>query len=179
MWTIRCALYSTIDAKYSAHQPACAMSTLVLVKSNKDSSAWSGINIQLIVSSLLLQMYRQPYARYTEHLLPNTALVFLVTLRQLCALPYQIDMCTIVILHICLEIQCTCSSLRYDKSGRVRIECNYCSNYSASNIQLNGYPLLLVICRHFVARHTPHGLPSTTYASRFVACQLWSLSNTM
>jgi hypothetical protein len=34
MWTIRCSLYSAFVAFYSAHHPASAMLTVLLVKSN-------------------------------------------------------------------------------------------------------------------------------------------------
>jgi hypothetical protein len=63
---------------------------------------------------------------------------------------------------------------RYVNSGQGRIQCNYYSICSAFNIELNVFPLLLVISRHFASRHAPHLLPNTLHFSRFVQHQLWS-----
>jgi hypothetical protein len=52
------------------------------------SSAYSGINIQLDVSPLLLEMSRQFNSRYTANLVPNTAHILRCTLCDLWSRPY-------------------------------------------------------------------------------------------
>jgi hypothetical protein len=52
------------------------------------SSAYSGLNIQLDVSALLLQISRQFNVRYTAKLLPNTAHIVQFTLCELWSRPY-------------------------------------------------------------------------------------------
>ena len=70
MSLIRCAEYSTYDAKSAG---------LCHVNSGPDQIlcnckfAYSGLNIQMMVSSFLLQICRQDYASCIPHLLPNTA----------------------------------------------------------------------------------------------------------
>jgi hypothetical protein len=52
------------------------------------SSAYSGFNIRLNVSALLLYIWRQFKARYTANLVPNTAHKAQFTLCELWSLPY-------------------------------------------------------------------------------------------
>jgi hypothetical protein len=52
------------------------------------NSAYSGFNIQLIVSALLLEISRQFNARYTAFLVPNTEHIVQFTLCELWSRPY-------------------------------------------------------------------------------------------
>jgi hypothetical protein len=63
------------------------------IQCNYGSALW-GLNIELVVSPLLLQMYEQLNARYTPHLQPNTAHVNRFVLCQLWILsnPMQIQL---------------------------------------------------------------------------------------
>jgi hypothetical protein len=82
-----------------------------------------------------------------------------------------------VILHICWQIQHTCSCVHYVNSGPCQIQ-RYCSSaYSDFNIHLNISPLLLVICRQFNAHCIPHLLINTAHVIRLKLCQLCALSN--
>jgi hypothetical protein len=71
-----------------------------------------------------------------------------------------------VMLHICWQIQLTCSSLHYVNSGRGQIQ-SYCSTaHSVLNIQLSVSQFLFLMSRQFDARYTPHLLPNTGPISR-------------
>jgi hypothetical protein len=71
--TIQWALHCKLGAKYSAHSPVCAANEC------NYSSAYSGFNIQLNASAVLLEIYRQFNARYTETFVPITAHILLFT----------------------------------------------------------------------------------------------------
>jgi hypothetical protein len=80
-------------------------------------------------------------------------------------------------LHICCHTQGTITGLRYVKSCPRKIQYIYISWYSGFNIQLNVSPLILVICRQFNERYTPHFLPNTGNDIRFTLCHLYSRPN--
>jgi hypothetical protein len=52
------------------------------------SSAYSGFNIRLNLSALLLEIIGHIHACYTANLVPNAAHILLFTLCELCSLPY-------------------------------------------------------------------------------------------
>jgi hypothetical protein len=52
------------------------------------SFAYSGFNIRLNVSALLLEIIGHFHASYTANLVPNTAHILLFTLCELCSRPY-------------------------------------------------------------------------------------------
>jgi hypothetical protein len=52
------------------------------------SSTYSGLNIQLNVSALLYEIYRQLYVRYTANFVPNTAHMFQFALSELWSRTY-------------------------------------------------------------------------------------------
>jgi hypothetical protein len=82
-----------------------------------------------------------------------------------------------VIIHIFCQIKGSLCEFRYVKSGPGKIQYNYNSCYSWYNIQLNVIPSILVMCRQFNARYTPHLLPNKGRILLFSLCQQWSLSN--
>ena len=145
----------------------------------------SVLNIQFSVSQFLFQISRQFDARYTLHLLPNTADLLLFTLSQLGSrtntmlLQYCIfrlqnpfghisagigDMSTIRCVSYSTYpalIQRTSFGLRYVNTRPCQIR-RYCSfAHIVINILLNVFPFQLDICRQFDARYTPHFLPNT------------------
>ena len=77
-------------------------------------------------------------------------------------------------LPTCCEIRGATSGLFFVKSGLGQAQRNSSFAYSSVNIHLHKSTLLLVICRQFNARYTPHMLPNTWYDIRFALCQLWS-----
>jgi hypothetical protein len=89
----------------------------------------------------------------------------------------DISMC--VILPTWCQIQCTSTSLRYLNCGPRYIECNYCSAYSGSNIQLNLPARPLEICRQFNAPYIANWVPNKAHMLQFTLCELWSRPNTM
>jgi hypothetical protein len=103
------------------------------------SSAYSGFNIQLNVSALLLEISRQFNARYIARLVPNTALVL------------QFTLCVLWSRHI---------------------QCNYISAYSGFNIQLNVSALILEICRQIDAPYTANFVPNTARILQITLCGL-------
>jgi hypothetical protein len=82
-----------------------------------------------------------------------------------------------VIHHICCQIQCVSSCLRYVNHGPGQIKYSYISCYSGCNIELNVLPSIFVICRQLNARYNPHSTPNTGHNIRFALWQLWSRSN--
>jgi hypothetical protein len=54
------------------------------------SSAYSGFNIQLNASALILEICREYYAPYTANFVPNTALIHQITLSELWSRTYTI-----------------------------------------------------------------------------------------
>jgi hypothetical protein len=77
------------------------------------------------------------------------------------------------------QIQRTSSILRYLNCDPRYIECNYSSEYSGFNIQLNIPALPLEICRHLDARYTAILVPNTAHVLRVTLCQLWSRTYAM
>jgi hypothetical protein len=167
------------------------------------SSAYSGFNIRLNLSALLLEILGHVDARYTANLVANTAHILRLTLCVLWFRTYT----TYIQLHIfrlqysferiCAAIgnistiQCSlycklgakysthATSLRYVNCGPGHIQCIYSSSYSGHNIQLNVSALLLEIFLHFDARYTANLLSSTAHIVQFTLCELWSRTYTM
>jgi hypothetical protein len=79
-----------------------------------------------------------------------------------------------VILHILCQIQRTSSSLLYLNCCPGHIQCNYSSEYSGFNIQLNMSALILEICRQRNARYTANMVPNAAHTLQFTLCVLWS-----
>ena len=78
-------------------------------------------------------------------------------------------------LHICCQIQWTQSSLSYAKSRPSQIQRIFSFVYSVLCIQTDVSPHLLLMCRQFDTRYTPHLLPNTGRINWFALCQLWTL----
>jgi hypothetical protein len=166
------------------------------------SSAYSGFNIQLNVSALLLEIIGHLDARYTANLVPSTAHIIQFTLCEvwsrpytmllqhlLCRLQYSADRISVAIGDMS-KIQCAL----YCKPGAkyrvhapvyaMRIEsghmqCNCSSAYLGYNIQLKVCALILEIYRHIAAHYTAKLMPNTAHTPLFTLCGLWSRSYTM
>jgi hypothetical protein len=156
---VRCSLYSTFPAKYTAHQSVFAhllpntadllLFTLFRLGSRQIqyycSTTYPGFNIQLNVSPFPLEIRR--HVR--------------------CAL------CS----TFADKYTAPATGLHYVNSGPGPMQC-YCSTaYWGFNIQLNVSTLLFLITRQFDARYSQHMLPNTAPFSRFLLCKLWSLPN--
>jgi hypothetical protein len=143
------------------------------------SSCHSGFNIQLNVSPLQLVVCWKIDAFYTPHLLPiQSTITGLRYVKSVFSqIQYNYSSCysdinsqvivspSILVIYRqfnprytphMLQIQGTISGLGYVKSGTRKIQYIYCSCYSDCNIQLNASTTILVICRQFNARYTPH-----------------------
>jgi hypothetical protein len=139
-----------------------------------NSSAYSDFNIQVNVSTLLLEKSRQFNESCTEIWVLNTLHtrqftqcvlwcrpdiynVFTASLIQATIFNWTylrcnwryLDNSLLVNLQTWCPIQRTSSSLRYVICGPGHIQCNYSTAYSGFNIQQNVAPLLLEICRQF------------------------------
>jgi hypothetical protein len=89
-----------------------------------------------------------------------------------------VDNSTLVTHYICCQMDCSASGLCYvNCGGPSQIQRKYCIADSFLNIQINVYPLLLVICRHVGARYTPKLLPHRARILLYALCQLWSQSH--
>jgi hypothetical protein len=168
----------------------------------KYSSAYSGFNIQLRVSALILELCRQFNAPYTANIVPNTAHILQITLcdcgpghiynvftaphiqasifkwTYLRCHCWYIDKAMCVILQTWCQIQRTTSSLRNVNCWPEHIQCIYSSAYSGFNFQLHGPELLLVIYRQFNVRYTANMVPNTAHMPQITLCELWSRPHT-
>jgi hypothetical protein len=87
--TIQWALYCNLCAKYSARSPVYAMSTVVPAIYNVITALHiQGLNIQLNISALLLEVSRICKARHTANVVPNTAHTLPFRLCELWSRPY-------------------------------------------------------------------------------------------
>lgn len=77
------------------------------------------------------------------------------------------------------RIQRTSSSLIYINTGPRQILRTCIFTYWSWNIWINVSPLLLEICRHLDARHTPHLMPHALHMCRFTQCHHWYPSKPM
>jgi hypothetical protein len=165
------------------------------------SSTYSGFNIHLNVSALLLEICRQINAPYTAILVPNTAHILQFTLNsgpdhiqlnysstysgfniQLNVSALQLEICrqfserytaTLV------TIQRTTSSLRNVNCGPGHVQCHYSSTYLGYNSQLNVSRSLLAICQEFNAPYTANMVPNTAQILHFTLSELWSRTYTL
>jgi hypothetical protein len=90
-----------------------------------------------------------------------------------------IDKSMRVILLTCCPINRVSSCFHYVNNGPGQTKYSYISCYSGINIQMNISPPIMVKCRQFIARYTPHSLPNTGHNIWFTLCQLWSRSYPM
>jgi hypothetical protein len=159
------------------------------------NSAYSGFNIRLNISALLLEISRQFNACYTRNLVPNTAHILQFSLceqwsriytmhLQLCIFSAAIwnwtylrcncryhDNWMHVILQTWCHIQRTSSSFRYVNSNPGHIQCICSSAYSDFNIHLNASALLSEICWYLDARYTVILVRNTARILRFKLCE--------
>jgi hypothetical protein len=167
------------------------------------SYAYSGFNIQVNVSELLLDICRQFTVRYTANMVPNTAHILQFTPCELWSRPYTKclqhgifrlqhstkricaaigDITTIQCMFYCklgAEYSATTANLSNVYCGPGHIRCIYSSAYSDLNVHLNVSALLLEISRQFNARYTANIEPNTAYIIQFTQCVLWSRKYTM
>jgi hypothetical protein len=84
-----------------------------------------------------------------------------------------IDNSMIVILQTWCQIQRTSSSLRYLNCGPGHMQCDYSSSFSAFNIQLRVFALILEMCQQFSEPYTANVVPNTAHILQFTECGLW------
>jgi hypothetical protein len=109
-------------------------------------AAYSGFNIQMNVSALILEIYRQFNVGYTATLVP---------------------------------IQRTTSRWRCLNCGPGHIQCNYSSTYSVFNIQLNVSPPLSEINRQMKGPYSANFMPNTVHILQITLCDLWCRTYTL
>jgi hypothetical protein len=89
--TIQCALSCKVCAKRSTHHAVYAMWTCGPAHIQCIySSTYSGINIHLNVSALLLEIYRQFNVRYPAKFAPNAAHIHQITQCEMWSLTYSV-----------------------------------------------------------------------------------------
>jgi hypothetical protein len=161
------------------------------------STAYSGFNIQMNVSGLLLEISGQLNARYAAKFVPNTARLIQFTLCELWTRDIQCNYrsaysgfniqlnVSALILEICRQfnvrytanmvpIQRTFFSLRYLNCGSRHVQCNYSSAYSGFNIQLNVSLPLFEISWQFNVSNNANLVPITAHFLQLTLCGLWS-----
>jgi hypothetical protein len=96
------------------------------------SSAYSGFNIQLNVSALLLDIPRQFNARYTAHLVPNTPHFFRFTLCELWSRTYTLHL-QLRIFRVQYSSERICAAIVDITTVQFALTCKFGAKYS-------GYP---------------------------------------
>jgi hypothetical protein len=167
------------------------------------SPAYSGVNNQLNVSALLLEICRQFNERYTANLVPTTAHTLQFTLSELWSRTYSMEL-QFCIFRLQYSTERICAAIRDISTFQCSLYCKLGAKYSAHPpvyavwtvvpaicnvvtalhikalifnwIYLRG---LLDICRHLGARCTTNLVPSTAYILQFTPCELWSQPYTM
>jgi hypothetical protein len=115
------------------------------------SSAYSGRNIQLNVSALLLEISRKFNVRYTANLVPNTAHTLRFTLYELCSRTYTMH-CQLHIFRLQYSIERNCASIR-DNRLRCPLYCKFGAKYRAHHPI---YPMWTVVPDIYNAFTAPH-----------------------
>jgi hypothetical protein len=135
------------------------------------SSAYSGWNIQLHVSALLLEISRQFNAHYTVNLVPNTAHVLLFTLCELWSRPYT------RYLHFRIF------RLRYSTEGSSpaiggisTVQCAlYCKHWAQHSVHHPVYAMCTVVPEIYNVSTTPH-IRATIFKWTYLRCY-WTYSD--
>jgi hypothetical protein len=161
------------------------------------SSTYSGFNIRLNVSALLLEICRQFGERYTANLVPiqrtTTSLrnvncgrghIQWIYSSTYSGFNIQLNISPPLLeiyrqFHVSytatlVAIERTASCLRSVNCGPGHIHCEYCAAYSGINIQLKVSVLILEICRQFSEPYTANLVPNTVHNLQIKQCALWS-----
>jgi hypothetical protein len=163
-----------------------------------NSSAYLGSNIQLIVSSLPLEVFRHFDGRYNSNLVPNTAHIIQFTLCGLWSRTYTIYF-QLRICRLQYSTESICAAIGDIPTFRSALHCKFDARYSTHppvyvmwtvvplksseitvlHIQLNVASLLLVMWKQLNACNTLDLISITAHILLITICQLWSQSNTM
>jgi hypothetical protein len=93
-------------------------------------SVYSGFNIQLDVSALLWETYRQFNVHYTANMVPNTALILQFTLHRLWSRTYTIYF-QLHILRLQYSTKRSCAAIGDISTMQCALHCKLCAKYSA------------------------------------------------
>jgi hypothetical protein len=93
------------------------------------SSAYSGYNIQLIVSPLLLDICRQLNARYTANFVPNTAHIVQFTVCELSSRTHTMHL-ELRILRLQYSTERICAAIRDISTVQRALCCKHRAKYS-------------------------------------------------
>jgi hypothetical protein len=94
------------------------------------SSTYSGFNIQLNTSALLLEIYRRFNGRYTANLEPNTAHILQFTLSELWSRTYTMELQS-RIFKLQYSTKRICAAIGDMSSFQGALYCLYCAKHSA------------------------------------------------
>jgi hypothetical protein len=117
-----------------------------------DSSAYSGFNIQLNVSALLLEISRHYNERYTAILVPNTARFLRFTLCQLWSRTYTMHL-QLRIFKLQYLSERTCAAIEGISSIQWALYCILGAKYSAHPPVSSMRPMVPAIYKVFSAPH--------------------------
>jgi hypothetical protein len=126
------------------------------------SFAYSGFNIRLNVSALLLEIIGHFHARYTANLEPNTAHILLFTLCELCSQPYtkslQLD-----IFRLQYSAVGNCAVILDIATTQCALYCKLVAKYSAHPPVYNMWTVVPDIYNAFTAPHVQASIYIWTY----------------
>jgi hypothetical protein len=97
---------------------------------SKYSSAYSGFNIQLRVSALILKMCRQFNEPYTANIVPNTAHILQISLSELSSRTYTMYL-HLHIFRLQYSTERICAAIADISTMQCALCCNLCAKYSA------------------------------------------------
>jgi hypothetical protein len=137
-------------------------------------SAYSGFNIQLNVSALLLEISRQFNERYTAILVPNTAHVLRFTLCVLWSRKYTTYL-QLLIFRPQYSTERICAAIGDFPTLRCALYCKLGDKYSAYRPV---YAVWTVVPHIYNLVTTPH-IQASIFSCRQLPCYWWYLDNSM
>jgi hypothetical protein len=120
--TFQCMLYCKFGVKYSAHRPVYAVNCGPGHIQCSYSSAYSGLNIQLNISALQLEINGHADARYTVNLVPNTAHIPRFMPCVLWSRTYT-NYILVLIVRLQYSTEPICATIGYNRSCRCALYC--------------------------------------------------------
>jgi hypothetical protein len=93
-------------------------------------STYSGFNIQLNVSALILGICRQFNVRYTANMMPNAVHILQFTLSKLWSRTYKMNLQLHIFRHQ-YSTDCICAAIGDISTSQCPLNCKLCAKYSA------------------------------------------------
>jgi hypothetical protein len=129
-------------------------------------SAYSGFNIQLNVSALILEICTQFNATYTAIIVPNTAHTLYITLCKLWSRTYTMYL-QLHIFRLPYATERICPAVGGISTIQNYLHCNHCAKYSAHPLYYAMWIVVTDIYNVLTAPHIQDTIFSWTYFRRY------------